>query len=141
MERRYVCTVLVLAMISMSGVPVAGFLWAWDPVAVKDDPLLRMPGTQPDQGVESADSQTCVSCHADVGEDPGPIFNWQGSMMAHAARDFLFWASLTAAAQDSIWATGTPNTADLCFRCHMPGGVAMGAFGPYKRLLHHGHGL
>jgi hypothetical protein len=110
--------------------PIAGLLLAWEPVAVKDDPLLRMPGTQPDQGVKLTDSQACAACHAGSLAEPGPVFNYQGSMMAHAARDFLFWAALAAAAQDSIWATGTPNTADLCLRCHMPGGWLEGRSDP-----------
>ena len=58
------------------------------------------------------------------------MLNYQGSMMAHAAQDFLFWAALTVAAQDSIWATGSPNMTDLCLRCHMPGGWLEGRSDP-----------
>ena len=125
MEPRNLFTTFALVLL-----PIAGILLAWEPVAVKDDPLLRMPGTQPDQGVELADSQDCVGCHRGNLQEPGPILNYQGSMMAHAAHDFLFWAALTVAAQDSIWATGTPNMTDLCLRCHMPGGWLAGRSDP-----------
>jgi cytochrome c553 len=53
-----------------------------------------------------------------------------GSMMAQAARDPLFWACMTVAAQDSIWAIGTPNAVDLCERCHFPEGWLEGRSDP-----------
>ncbi|MGB3209356.1 MAG: hypothetical protein WBB19_01490 [Desulforhopalus sp.] len=43
-------------------------------------------------------------------------------MMAQAARDPIFWATTTVAAQDSIWAVGRPNATDICLRCHFPQG-------------------
>jgi hypothetical protein len=51
-------------------------------------------------------------------------------MMAQAARDFLFWSCLTVAAQDSIWAVGTPNAVDICERCHFPKGWLEGRSDP-----------
>jgi hypothetical protein len=53
-----------------------------------------------------------------------------GSMMAQASRDFLFWSCLTVAAQDSIWAVGTPNAVDICERCHFPKGWLEGRSDP-----------
>ena len=41
---------------------------------------------------------------------------------AQAARDPLFYACLTVALQDSIWAIGRPNAGDLCLRCHFTEG-------------------
>ena len=90
-------------------------------VPPSQDPLVRMPGTQPNQ-LNLMSPETCLTCHA--GYDPAvePGFNWEGSMMAQAARDPLYWASMAVAAQDSIWAIGSPNATDLCLRCHMPKG-------------------
>jgi hypothetical protein len=94
---------------------------AWTPLPVADDPLLRMPGTQPGQ-VALEDPNRCLNCHSDYDQAVEPGFNWRGSMMAQAARDPLMWACLAVSAQDSIWATGRPNATDLCLRCHLPEG-------------------
>jgi len=103
---------------------------AWTPLAVKDDPLVRMPGTQPDQGVNLEAPNRCLNCHADYNTEVEPGFNWKGSMMAQAARDFMFWACLTVAGQDSIWAVGRPNAIDICERCHFPQGWLAGRSDP-----------
>ncbi len=125
------------AAVMLTGVAAALLMppvLAWDPIPVATDPLLRMPGTQPNQGVvlmpASAGSNACLDCH---GQDPNnvvPGFYWQGSMMAQAARDPIFWATLAVAGQDSIWAVGTPNAVDLCERCHFPGGWLGGRSDP-----------
>jgi len=94
----------------------------WTPLPIEEDPLLRMPGTQPSDGVFIETSETCMACHADYDPAVEPGFNWRGTMMAQSARDPLFWACLTVAAQDSIWWLGNPNATDMCMRCHMPGG-------------------
>lgn len=96
---------------------------------VAQDPLVRMPGTQPGQ-VTLEGPRRCLNCHSGFDPVSEPGTPWQGSMMAHAARDFLFWASLTVAAQDSIWALGRPNATDLCLRCHLPEGWAEGRSDP-----------
>jgi hypothetical protein len=103
---------------------------AWDPLAVTDDPLVRMPGTQPEQGVSLEAPNRCLNCHAGFNSSVEPGFNWQGSMMAHAARDFLFWSAMTATVQDSIWAVGRPNATDICLRCHFPAGWLGGRSDP-----------
>ncbi|MGD2078244.1 MAG: multiheme c-type cytochrome, partial [Chloroflexota bacterium] len=108
---------------------------AWTPLPVADDPLLRMPGTQPDQGVTLDGPGQCVNCHADYDPLTAPVDNWQGSMMAQSARDFLFWAATTVAAQDSIWAIGNPNATDLCLRCHFPVGWLGGRSDPTNASL------
>jgi hypothetical protein len=106
-----------------------GMVYAWTPKAVEDDPLVRMPGTQPGQTTLEAPNR-CLNCHGGYDTAVEPGFNWQGSMMAQAARDFLFWACLTVAAQDSIWAVGTPNAVDICERCHFPKGWLEGRSDP-----------
>ncbi len=104
---------------------LAGIYWAnavnLNP-SVKDDPLIRMPGTQHDQGVNIEGPGRCLNCHGDYNEAVEPGYNWKGSMMAQSARDPIFWACLTVAAQDSHWAVGTPNAVDICERCHFPKG-------------------
>ncbi|HSR88754.1 MAG TPA: multiheme c-type cytochrome, partial [Pontiella sp.] len=104
---------------------------AWDSKPVKDDPLVRMPGTQPGE-VDSlaADNKNCAGCHQN--SEPN---NWSGSLMAQASRDPLFWAGMTVAAQDSIWALGNPNAADICIRCHFPQGWLDGRSDPPNASL------
>jgi len=103
---------------------------AWTPVPVKDDPLVRMPGTQPENGVSLESPNRCLNCHAGYNTSVEPGFGWKGSMMAQSARDPLFWATLVVAAQDSVWAVGTPNATDICLRCHMPKGWLEGRSDP-----------
>ncbi|HBI15300.1 MAG TPA: hypothetical protein DDY20_07275 [Desulfobulbaceae bacterium] len=111
---------------------------AWVPLLVDDDPLVRMPGNQPQpdptqQNIPSPSkendegmSSNCINCHKGDPTAPSgqgaPFFQWQGSMMAQAARDPIFWATMTVAGQDSIWAVGRPNATDICLRCHFPEG-------------------
>jgi hypothetical protein len=96
---------------------------------VESDPLVRMPGTQPNETTLEAPNR-CLNCHGGYDTAVEPGFNWQGSMMAQAARDFVFWSCLTVAAQDSIWAVGTPNAVDICERCHFPKGWLEGRSDP-----------
>jgi len=120
----------ILALLAVGAlVSLLALAYAWTPVAVDQDPLVRMPGTQPGQAATEAPGR-CLNCHG--GYDPAvePGFNWKGSMMAQAARDFLFWSCLTVAAQDSIWAVGTPNAVDICERCHFPKGWLEGRSDP-----------
>ncbi|UCC30963.1 MAG: fibronectin type III domain-containing protein [Phycisphaerales bacterium] len=113
----------VLSMLVVASALTGAYLaFAWTPIPVKQDPLVRMPGTQPEQGVNLEAPGRCLNCHAGYNPEVEPGFNWKGSMMAQAARDFLFWSCLTVAAQDSIWAVGTPNAVDICERCHFPKG-------------------
>ncbi len=98
--------------------------------SVKDDPLVRMPGTQPDQGVNLEGPNRCLNCHGGYNEAVEPGFNWKGSMMAQASRDPIFWACLTVAGQDSHYAVGTPNAVDICERCHFPAGWLGGRSDP-----------
>jgi MYXO-CTERM domain-containing protein len=60
----------------------------------------------------------CKSCHAGFPTEDGKLYmpwdTWAGSMMANAARDPLYLASLTVAEQDS------PGSGAFCLRCHTP---------------------
>lgn len=100
---------------------------AWTPVAVTNDLIVRMPGTQPGQVVDLESDKQCLSCHAGGQYE---MENWKGSLMAQASRDPLFWAGLTVAAQDAVYALGTPNAADICVRCHFPQGWLDGRSDP-----------
>lgn len=62
----------------------------------------------------------CSACHRFVNDGPhagepnvSPML-WQGSMMANAARDPVFWAGVALASQDA------PEQTDDCIRCHAP---------------------
>ena len=113
--------VIVLSLLLVSSAA------AWTPVPIANDPHPRMPGTQP--GVVSPGGAANCSCHFNYHATQPPIeigHTWQGSLMSQASRDPLFLASLVVAAQDSIWATGNPNAADLCLRCHFPTGWLAG---------------
>jgi hypothetical protein len=89
-----------------------------------------MPGTQPSQGVALEGPSRCLNCHAGYNQTVEPGFNWMGSMMAQAARDPIFWACMTVAGQDSLWAIGTPDAVDICERCHFPEGWLGGRSDP-----------
>lgn len=91
---------------------------------------MHMPGTQPSATMFFESPQGCFSCHADYDSSIEPAFTWRGSMMSQAARDPIFWAAMTVAAQDSIFALGRPNAADLCERCHLSGGWVAGRSDP-----------
>jgi len=121
---RLLCVIIMLA----SGVS------AWTNKLVVADYLVRLPGTQPGSVTLTAPGN-CMNCHS--GYDPAvePGFNWQGSMMGQTARDPLFYACFTVAAQDSIWALGNPNAADLCMRCHYPKGWLEGRSDPPNASL------
>ncbi|UCH35816.1 MAG: fibronectin type III domain-containing protein [Armatimonadota bacterium] len=124
--RSWPATILpVIAIIS-----AVYFVVSWVAKPVVDDPLVRMPGTQPAQGVNLEAPNRCLNCHGGFNPAVEPGFNWQGSMMAQAARDFLFWSCLTVAAQDSVWALGNPNAVDICERCHFPEGWLGGRSDP-----------
>lgn len=87
---------------------------------------LFLPGTQPEV-VESFDSPLqCIACHA--GENSGqPVTigtEWQGSMMAHSARDPVFYAALAIANKYR------DGSGEFCIRCHSPGGWLEGRSEP-----------
>ena len=77
---------------------------------------VQLPGTQPGEVSNIESVSRCDNCHG--GYDPAfePAQNWSGSMMAHAARDPIFWATVAIAEQDF------DGAGDLCIRCHTPEG-------------------
>jgi hypothetical protein len=121
---------VALGVLSLSAAAVA---WQSKPVA--NDALLRMPGTQPGDGVKLEAPTRCFNCHDlyDATVDIGA--HWRGAMMAQAGRDPIFWSAVTVALQDSIWAVGRPNAGDLCLRCHSPQGWLGGRSDPVNGAL------
>lgn len=65
-------------------------------------------------------SRRCAECHdypnraARQGELAYAPYAWQGTLMANAARDPVFWAAVALAAQDD------PQHTEACIRCHSP---------------------
>jgi hypothetical protein len=84
-----------------------------------------LPGTQPLELTNPLVPPGC-SCHKEY-DNPAiyePWDTWAGSMMAQAARDPIYWATLDIAEQD------VPDVGDLCIRCHSPFGWLEGRSGP-----------
>ena len=55
-------TLIACLVLAASAVTTAAF--AWTPLPVAQDPLVRMPGTQPSQGVNLENPNRCLNCHA-----------------------------------------------------------------------------
>ncbi len=78
---------------------------------------IKLPGTQPEDGIVSLDEvSVCANCHGGYDQNAEPLHNWRGSMMAHAGRDPIFWATVAIAEQDF------DGAGDLCIRCHNAAG-------------------
>ena len=86
---------------------VACVVYGWLPSPISEEASVFMPGSQPDASASTLESvESCNNCHAGFDAPTNPYHGWQGSMMAHAARDPLWIASLAVANQDAIWALG-----------------------------------
>ncbi|MEK6676877.1 MAG: hypothetical protein AABZ47_14630 [Planctomycetota bacterium] len=85
---------------------------------------IQQPGTQPFLAQAIQTPSVCAICHSNYASPMEPYRNWNGSMMAHASRDPVFWAALAIAEQDF------PGSGDLCLRCHVPTGWLEGRSTP-----------
>ena len=85
---------------------------------------VRMPGTQPGEVGNLQTANRCDNCHGGYNPAAEPAHLWNGSMMAHAAADPIFWATVAVAEQDF------DGSGDLCLRCHMPKGWLAGRSTP-----------
>lgn len=119
----------VLAAFACLAAAGALVVFAWTPQPVASDRRVFMPGSQPGS-VNLESVSKCDNCHGGYNAAVEPAHTWTGSMMAQAARDPIFWATLVVAEQDSIWALGNPNAGDLCLRCHTPPGWLGGRSDP-----------
>ncbi len=88
--RSFLRRFLIVAAVTLAILGVTTAV-AWSPLPVADDPHVRMPGTQPANGVTLEGPSQCLNCHADYDPVTAPAI-WRGSMMAQAARDPLLWA-------------------------------------------------
>ncbi|MCH2161417.1 MAG: hypothetical protein MK085_06040 [Phycisphaerales bacterium] len=75
-------------------------------------------GTQPNSDSTEFEPFTpayaCSFCHGDYGLEIPPYDTWVVSLMAHAARDPVFQATLAIANADAN------ESGSFCFRCHAP---------------------
>jgi len=84
---------------------------------------VQLPGTQPGEaGMEF--SGRCDNCHQDTSPVVNIAHEWRGSMMSHAGRDPIYWATVAIAEQDF------DGAGDLCIRCHTMVGWQVGRSTP-----------
>jgi hypothetical protein len=82
---------------------------------------VQMPGTQPGElGGHMQPVTNCQGCHQANSPAVNIVQDWRGSMMAHAGRDPLLWATMAISEQDF------DGSGDLCLRCHTMGGWLAG---------------
>jgi len=86
--------------------------------------VIQQPGTQPQEASTLESPDKCDNCHGGYNSAVEPAHNWRGSMMSHAGRDPIFWATLAIAEQDF------DGSGDLCIRCHSTGGWLAGRSTP-----------
>jgi hypothetical protein len=87
-------------------------------------PVIQQPGTQPGEVSNLESPDKCDNCHGGYNSAVEPAHNWRGSMMAHAGRDPIFWATVAIAEQDF------DGAGDLCIRCHSTTGWLAGRSTP-----------
>lgn len=99
----------LLALLTLYGTTAA--------IAATTVPMeVQMPGSQPADNINLNLSGGCDQCHEDSGAGVSIVSDWRGSMMSHAGRDPLYWATVAIAEQDF------DGAGDLCIRCHTMGG-------------------
>ena len=96
---------------------------------------IQQPGTQPGEIVALEAPTKCDNCHGGYDLAVEPAHNWRGSMMAHASRDPIFWATVAVAESDlggagttrrgtsARWRGPDPKKSQVIFR--------KSHFGPY----------
>lgn len=85
---------------------------------------VQMPGTQPGEAGSLESPDKCDNCHQATSPVVNIAHDWRGSMMSHAGRDPIFWATVAIAEQDF------DGSGDLCIRCHTMGGWLAGRSTP-----------
>jgi hypothetical protein len=73
---------------------------------------IQQPGTQPGEVGALESPEKCDNCHGNSSKGVELSHEWGGSMMAHASRDPLFWATMAVSEQTF------DGSGDLCLRCH-----------------------
>ena len=98
------------------------FTSAWAATTVPME--VRMPGSQPSQAGNLESVDKCDNCHQATSPVVNIAHDWRGSMMSHAGRDPIFWATVAIAEQDF------DGSGDLCIRCHTMAGWQAGRSTP-----------
>jgi len=112
---------VVISSILLLALCITGQAWSANIVPNQ----IKLPGTQPEDQIIALDEVTvCAQCHGNYDQNAEPLHNWRGSMMAHAGRDPVFWATLAIAEQ------GFDGAGDLCIRCHNAAGWLEGRSSP-----------
>jgi hypothetical protein len=83
---------------------------------------VELPGTQPGEVGNLDAASNCDNCHG--AGDAQISHEWRGSMMSHAGRDPIFWATMAISEQDF------DGSGDLCLRCHATAGWLAGRSTP-----------
>ena len=91
---------------------------------------VELPGTQPGEVGNLEAATNCDNCHGDTSGGVEIAHQWRGSMMAHAGRDPIFWATMAIAEQDF------DGSGDLCLRFHATAGWLAGRSTPTDVLQH-----
>ena len=107
-------------LVLCAGMSLFASAWAATTVPIE----VQMPGSQPGEAGNLQSVDKCDNCH----QASSPVVNiahdWRGSMMSHAGRDPLFWATVAIAEQDF------DGSGDLCIRCHTMAGWQAGRSTP-----------
>ena len=110
-----------------SRIAIAGWVVTWGGIALRgaDErvPLAHQQAPRPESAAPMfAHSDDCQACHNNLtspaGEDVSIGVAWRGSIMANAARDPYFHASLRRELIDHPSAAS--EIEDECARCHLP---------------------
>ncbi|GMU81872.1 MAG: hypothetical protein AMXMBFR47_17430 [Planctomycetota bacterium] len=96
-----------------------GLLVAQIPTTLSD---FRVPGTQVGDVSPNVmySYEYCRMCHGDYDFANEPGSTWNGSLMANAGRDPLFYAQMALANQDANY------VGYYCLRCHVPQAIVSG---------------
>jgi len=136
--RRAILAVLLVAACSTAPTPIDGggggpTTPAW--VGLSGDRLAALPAHAGATSTTFTSHEQCAQCHAAnqasqalrdaKGRDVSPVDLWRGSMMAHAARD-PFW--IATVAHEDVHRPGARATIErTCLACHAPEGVTAAA--------------
>ncbi len=94
------------------------FTSAWAATTVPME--VQLPGTQPGEAGNLESVDKCDNCHQATSPVVNIAHDWRGSMMSHAGRDPIYWATVAIAEQDF------DGAGDLCIRCHTMAGWQSG---------------
>lgn len=111
---------LIRLLITCTSLALPAMAWAATTVPME----VQLPGTQPGQAGNLESVDKCDNCHQDSSPVVEIAHDWRGSMMSHAGRDPIYWATVAIAEQDF------DGAGDLCIRCHTMGGWLAGQSTP-----------